>query len=175
MVFCITLTDKYHLLESMETRSKEEIVIRVTNDPKEVTIYPASESTLPENVEEIVHIDTVEDGTQDRPLSDSISHGEHVRILANPPDVSHLIHIYKDYQPDKDDGETSFDDLLEHETMLDKVEGLGHVHHAGEDLGPVPQEVVNGLDSCPGTHRSRSTCLICKLKFVHSERLPKEE
>ena len=53
----------------METRSKEEIVIRVTDDPKEVTIYPASESALPENVEEIVHIDTVEDGTQDRPLS----------------------------------------------------------------------------------------------------------
>ena len=149
MVFCIVLADNNHLLESMETRGKEEIVIRVSDDAKEVTIDPASESAPSENDEEVIHVNTVKDGTKDRSLSDSVFHCEHVRIFTNPSDICHLIHVDEDYQPDEDDGETSFEDLLEHETVLDKVEGLRHVHLAGEDLGPLPQVVVDGLHSCP--------------------------
>ena len=128
MVFCIVLADNNHLLESMETRSKEEIVIRVSDDAKEVTIYPASESAPSENDEEVIHVNTVEDGTKDRSLSDSVFHCEHVRIFANPSDISHLIHVDEDYQPVKDDKKASLYDLLEHKTVLDKIEGLGHIH-----------------------------------------------
>ena len=81
MVFCIVLADNNHLLESMETRGKEEIVIRVSDDAKEVTIDPASESAPSENDEEVIHVNTVEDSTKDRPLSHNIPYYEHIRVL----------------------------------------------------------------------------------------------
>ena len=52
MISCIVFTDKYHLLESVETRGNEEIVIRVSDDAKEVTVDPAAKSAPPENLKE---------------------------------------------------------------------------------------------------------------------------
>ena len=102
MVFCIVLADNNHLLESMETRSKEEIVIRVTEDAKEVTIDPASKSAPSENVKEVIHVDTVEDCTKDCSLAETISETEDGGETSIPIDIGELVHIDEDEESDKD-------------------------------------------------------------------------
>ena len=81
----------------METRSKDEIIIRVPKDAKEVTIDPAAKLAPSEYLKEIVHVNTVEDGTKDGPLSDAVFHSEQIRELANPSNIGHLIYVDKDY------------------------------------------------------------------------------
>ena len=58
--------------------------------------------------------------------------------------------------------------------MLDKIEGLGHIHEASIDTRTVPQKVVDGLDSTPGTHTRRTSWLVSKLEFVDTKTIAKQ-
>ena len=40
--------------------------------------------------------------------------------------------------------------------MLNEVESFRHVHHAGEDLGPILHVEADGLHHGPGAHSRRS-------------------
>ena len=53
--------------------------------------------------------------------------------------------------------------LGEKQTMLNKIERLGHIHTAGVDIGTVPHEVADGLDNAPCTHCGGTPWLVCKL------------
>ena len=65
----------------MEARGKEKIVIRVSNNAEVVTIHKTSKFARSENLEEGIHVNTVEDSTKDRPLSHNIPYYEHIRVL----------------------------------------------------------------------------------------------
>ena len=152
MTHGIILTNDEHLLESMEAGSKNEVVIRVAKNPKEISIDPASKLTPPKNLKEIIHIDTVEDSTENSPLSHPIPHGEDVRESSSPSHIGILVEVDEDQLSDKDQGKASRYDFLEHNTVPHKVECLGHVHQAGVHLRPIPKEVADGLHCCPCAH-----------------------
>ena len=91
--------------------------------------------------------------------------------LEDPIDVEleELIDVEEDQKSDKDQRKSSSHDFLKQDTMSYQVEGLGHVHQAGEDLGPIPQVVADGLHSSPSTHSCGSSRLIGKLQLVHTK------
>ena len=93
MSFSIVPSDQNHFLESMEAGSKEKIVIRGTKNAEIVSINPATKFAPSENVEDVIHVNTIEDSTEDCPLTYAIHHGENIGELANPSDIGHLIHV----------------------------------------------------------------------------------
>ena len=107
MTHGIILTYNEHLLEGMQTGSKNEVVIRVAKNSKEISIDPASKLTSPENLKKIIHINTVENSTEDSPLSNSIPHGEDVGEGSSPSNISILIDVDEDQQSDKDQRKSS--------------------------------------------------------------------
>ena len=80
----------------METGSKQKVVIRVAKNTKEITIDPATKFAPPENLEKIIHIDTVEDSTENSPLSHPIPHGEDVREGSSPSHIGILVEVDED-------------------------------------------------------------------------------
>ena len=59
--------------------------------------------------------------------------------------------------------------------MLHKTKSFHHIHQTSVDLGPVPHEVVDGLDRCPSAHGSGAAWLVCKLQFINAKRDTKQE
>ena len=57
--------------------------------------------------------------------------------------------------------------------MLDKVEGLGHVHHAHKNFRPISDEVVDRLHNHPGAHCSGDTSLVGELQIVNNNKTVK--
>ena len=97
----IRLTYIHHLLQSMEAGSKEKIVIRVAKNSKEISFNPATKSTLPETLEEVIHVDAVENSTKNCALPDTILHGKDLREHAIPSYICYLVNVDEYQNPDK--------------------------------------------------------------------------
>ena len=85
-------------------------------------------------------------------MSDTVANREDRGVSTIPIDISKLVDVYKNEKPDKDYGETSRDELLEQEAVLNHIEGLGHVHETGVNFTSISHEVADGFNGCPGTH-----------------------
>ena len=66
-----------------------------------MAIYPAAKPASPEDSEQIIHVNTIEDGTQNCSLSDTISHGEEVGDQSIPSDIGKLVDINEDQKSNK--------------------------------------------------------------------------
>ena len=118
---------------------------------------------------------TVGYGGQYCPLPATVGHGEALAEAVVPSYIGILKHVDDDEESDEDLREATDDELHEEDTVLDEVEGLGHVHHAHEDLRPIPEEVVDRLHNHPGAHCSGDASLVGELKIVKSETVTEQE
>ena len=152
MFFCIFFTSFQHILQRVYRWGQDQIIITITINSSKDTSDPASRSISSENGKEIVCIKTIKYSREDRALSYAVSDGKDVRKVPIPINITKLVHVNEEQESHKDDRESTSKKLLEKKTVLDKIEGLGHVHKTGIDIGAVPHEVVYGLNCGPGTH-----------------------
>ena len=59
--------------------------------------------------------------------------------------------------------------------MLYKIEGLGNIHEAAEDIPTIPGEVADSLYNSPCAHVSRDTELIGKLEVIDAKPVTKQK
>ena len=104
----------------METRSQEEVIIRIPQDTIELAIYPTPILAISEEFEEVIYIETVKDSTQDCSLSHTILHREKAGETRIPPDIGKLVHINKDKKSDID-GRQATIHYSEQQTVSNKV------------------------------------------------------
>ena len=89
----IILTDIKHLLECMETWGKKKIIIRIPEYSKEVSINPTSKLTSSQNLKQVIHVDAIENSTENCALAYTISYGEEVREESIPSNICRLVSI----------------------------------------------------------------------------------
>ena len=76
MITGICFTSFNHFLESILGGSKKQRVIRISLDTKVGSADPASALVLPEELEEVVHVEAVGKTRQNCALADTIGHTE---------------------------------------------------------------------------------------------------
>ena len=101
MAICISFTDCKHLLESMEAWGQQEVIIRISQNTKEIPIYPTTILAAPEDLEEVIHIDTIKYSTENCSLANTILHCKEVGEITIPSDICKLISINEYKQSDK--------------------------------------------------------------------------
>ena len=74
----------------------------------------------------------------------------------------------------EEDGTKLAGHLVEEEGELADIKDFAFIHAAGEDVGPVPQEVTYSLDDCPGAHVGRDAWLLGELEVVEAEGVTEE-
>ena len=70
----------------------------------EVVVDPTTSHFTPEETEEIVHVKTVKDSAENRPLSNTVTHSEDVGEHSIPSDVGELKHVNDDEDSKEDLG-----------------------------------------------------------------------
>ena len=158
-----------HLLERIKRWSHQQIIITVTTNSHVITVYPTSRSSLFQKLEEPRTIAAIKNGTEDHTLLTTIGYGKMIRELVVPPHIDALEDVHEEEEPDKDAGEVSVDELDKDHGPFDKIEGLGHVHHAAEDVTTILDEVVDGLNDNPRAHEGGALCLVGELEVVEAE------
>ena len=98
--------------------------------PVHMTAIPAA----PEFRKKRVSIKTVEDSGDHPALANTVCEGEEGREHVVPLDISILLHVDEHEKSENDEWQSSIKEFLEHETMLNKVKSLGHVHAACEHV-----------------------------------------
>ena len=86
----------------------------------------------------------------------SVREREHRGERSIPFHISILLQVDVHEEPQEDQREPRIHELPEQQTVLYQVEGLGHVHTAGEDIGAVPHVVADGLNYTPCAHRGEA-------------------
>ena len=71
MVSCISLTNFQHVLKSFLVWSQQQAVITVTDDTIEVSIDLATIATSSQEIEETIHVKTIEEAREYRALSNA--------------------------------------------------------------------------------------------------------
>ena len=72
MVSGISRTNFQHVLKSFLVRSQQQAVITVTDDTIEVSIDPVTIATSSQEIEESIHVKTIEEAREYRALSNAV-------------------------------------------------------------------------------------------------------
>ena len=152
MFSSVVLTSSEHLLERIKRWSPDEIIITITKNSSKDISNPTARSIYSKNGKEIAGIKTIENSRQNCSLSYAIPDWKNVRKVPIPIDICKLVHVNEEQESHEDDRESSSKKFLEQKTVLNKIEGFGHVHKTGIYIGAVSHEVVYGLNCGPGTH-----------------------
>ena len=91
-----------HCLQGRETRSKQDIVIRIPKGTGVDTVNGASAAALLEEVEELKAVKTVGIISQNLSLANSITDGEARRDFGIPGDVAKFVNVDEDEEPQED-------------------------------------------------------------------------
>ena len=129
------------------------------------TVHEAAVSTAAKFIEKRVSIKAVQDCRDYSALTNTVGEGEHTWVAVVSLNVGILLHV----DEHEDRGETREKKFVEQNTMLNQVKSLGHVHTAGEDVGPIPHEVADGLYHTPGAHCRRTARLVSKSQLIKTK------
>ena len=135
---------------------------------------PETNSFLPEDSEEIVHIETIEDSAQDLALTDTVVKAKDGGVETIPSDMGKLESIDDDHKSNKDSGEIGMDKLDEEEGMTDKIESFLHISLAGEHFRSITKKIANCFNYRPCAKCSGGSSLICKLEIIKVKSISKQ-
>ena len=132
--------------------SKQHAVIRVPKNSLEIPIDPATKSSFSKFLELSFYIKTIEDSRQYPSLANYIAQVEHVGERVVPINIGKLVEVDDQEKPDEDVRETSINEFSKEKAVLNKIEGLGHIHTTGEHLRSISYKVADCLNDHPRTH-----------------------
>ena len=89
----VCLAVSYHLLESIKRRCQQQGIIRISKNSEVGSTDPAATPVLPEDGEQIVHVETVRESAQDRALPNSICHTKARGEFIIPSDIGKLVDV----------------------------------------------------------------------------------
>ena len=106
VIITIVFNRLHHFSQSIKGGGQHPVVVAVAEHAVVVVIHPATSRFLPEDLEHIVHIKTVEDSAKYRSLTDAIAEGEDTGVAAVPTNIGILEDVDDDEDPDVDLGKS---------------------------------------------------------------------